>query len=819
MYRKLLAVLVLSVLLISGFGATRTGAWVDEIIVTMEPNAEAAITRMEAGDFHIYAMSLSDPNLFKKVRQSAKLDYVLSSGSYNELTFNPYGPTFNDGRLNPFSNPKIREAMNWLIDRNYIISEIYGGLGTPRWLPINTASGDYVEFIDTAKSLEFKYTYDFARAEKVISEELQKMGAKKEGGVWTYNGKPIEIILLIRIEDERKVIGDYVADQLQKLGFKVDRQYKRSADASPIWYRGDPAEGKFHIYTAGWITTVVPRQLDDNFDFFYTKRGLTSPLWQAYKPSKELDETAEKLAYKKFENLEERAKLYEKALELSLQDSVRLWLIDQQSFTPIVKGVEVAYDLYGGISGSYLWPLTIRLADKVGGTIKIGIPSALTEPWNPIGGSNWIYDTMLVRATGVPVVMPDPYTGLRHPVALDKVEVTVNSKLPVKKTLDWVTLKKVDKIVVPQDAFIDWDPVKQQFITVKDKMKGKELTAEAKVVVTFPKDLFKRKFHDGSTFDMADLLFPMILTFDRANPKSKYYDESAVPSFEAWIETFKGFKVASWKDQVVIEYYTDVWYMDAELIAADGAGSFWPAYGYGYAPWSMIAIGLYAEEKGWAAFTADKSESKKVEWLNYVAGPSLKILNDSLNNVLKEGYLPYYNTLRPYLTRDQMINKLKSLQNWYKQKGHFWVGFGPFYLEKAYPTEKVVHLKRFEGYPDPADRWEIFGKPAIPKVGIEGAPAITVGNSATFNVSVTYAGKPYVNKNLEGVKYLLFAADGTLVSKGDAKAVKDGSYTFEIPANVTKDLKAGTYKVQVIVSSKLVALPGTAELDVVVRSK
>jgi hypothetical protein len=42
-------------------------------------------------------------------------------------------------------------------------------------------------------------------------------------------------VFLIRTEDERKLIGDYVANQLEALGFAVDRQYKTRTEASPIW--------------------------------------------------------------------------------------------------------------------------------------------------------------------------------------------------------------------------------------------------------------------------------------------------------------------------------------------------------------------------------------------------------------------------------------------------------------------------------------------------------------------------------------------------------------------------------------------------------
>ncbi|HZA23204.1 MAG TPA: hypothetical protein VFA32_11485, partial [Dehalococcoidia bacterium] len=63
--------------------------------------------------------------------------------------------------------------------------------------------------------------------------------------------------------------------------------------------------------------------------------------------------------------------------------------------------VTLAADLAGGVSGSWLWPYTLGLAsqEQSGGRVSFGTPSILTEPWNPIAGSNSIYDVMIMGAT------------------------------------------------------------------------------------------------------------------------------------------------------------------------------------------------------------------------------------------------------------------------------------------------------------------------------------------------------------------------------------------------------------------------------------
>ena len=102
------------------------GANVDEVVFFEEADSAKGVSITEAGDMNIYGYTISDPKLFAKVKESKALAYDQSYGSTSELTLNPSGPTFKDGRLNPFSVAAIREATNWLVDRNYIAKEIYG---------------------------------------------------------------------------------------------------------------------------------------------------------------------------------------------------------------------------------------------------------------------------------------------------------------------------------------------------------------------------------------------------------------------------------------------------------------------------------------------------------------------------------------------------------------------------------------------------------------------------------------------------------------------------------------------------------------------
>jgi peptide/nickel transport system substrate-binding protein len=789
----------------------RNGAWLDTVIFVQEPLPDVAVGRLEAGDLDVYATEVVFESL-ARVNASENLATERAFGLYYELSFNPVGPVFEStGKLNPFAVPAVREAMNWLVDRDYISQEIMGG-AAPRWFAFNGASNDYAALADVARTLEQQYAYDKDRASAAIAAEMEALGATLVDGKWQYDGAPVEIILLIRNDGDglRIPIGDYVANQLEDIGFATVRDYKSGGDASPIWINGDPANGLFHIYTGGWITTAVPRDLGGNFSFFYTNVGLSSPLWQAYENDPEFYELADRLNNNDFSTLEERREMLSRALELSMKDSMRIWLLDKASYFPRAADISVAADLYGGISGSALWPYTLRRTGEVGGSARVAMTSLLTAPWNPLGGSNWIFDAMLYRGTGEFATNPDPFTGLAWPNRIERAEVFIQEGLPVGQTHDWVTLEFVPEIVVPDDAWVDWNAAEQRFITAGEAY-TETVTSASKNIIYYPADLYETvKWHDGSNFSAGDIVMSMILTFDRAKEDSPYYDSSAAPALSSFLGAFRGVKILS-VDPLILETYTDAYQLDAE----QNINTWWPFYAFGQAPWHGLAIGLQADGNGEAAFTSSKAGSLEVEQLSYISGPTIEILKANLDTASAEGFVPFAATMSEFVSADEVAARYTNLTEWHRQRGHFWLGTGVFYLERAFPIEKTVILQRNPMYPDSATKWARFSAPAIAEVELDGPSRVTIGEEAVYDVFVTFEGAEYAVDDIAEVKYLLFGADGSLAEVGQAEAVEDGYWTVTLSADSTSALEAGSNKLEIVVVSKRVALPSAESLQFV----
>jgi len=802
----------------------RKGGWLDEIVVSVV-SGDSAISQIEAGAIDFFSFNLAS-DAYPAI-QDAGLSSTQSLGGYYGISLNP--AVLDDTNvLNPFSNRKIREALNWLIDRNYVNQEIYAGGSLPKLLPVTTQLVEYTNLIDTARALESKYAYNFDRAKEVIDAEMPGMGAELVDGKWQYNGVPVNLIFLIRNDGDgtRQPMGDYVSNQLEAVGFTVDRQYKTASEAFPIWFGTDPSEGQWHLYTAGYGVAGLSSLRDEaaNIQQSYLNTSI-----QASEPfisnvsDPEFQELGDALAQGVYTDKAARDEAMARALELALEDSLFVWVIDQQTYAPYASNVQVTYDLATGPESTNAGPYNLRFIDQEGGTMRIGTNDLFTEPWNSVGGSNWIWDGHVLRmtthgssnVTGAGGMMADPYTGLAYPQRIASAELTHVEGLPIHQSLDWLTVQTVPQIDVPADAWVDWDAVNQRFITVEEKFPD-GLTANIKSVVVYPEDLFETvKWHDGSPLSAGDFVMNIIQSFDPGKPESAIYDESLALSINAALEQFKGYRIVS-TDPLTIEAYGDFYQTDAELNIL----TLWPQdlYGLGYEnSWPVLAVSNLAEANGELTYTEDKAGVLEVEQTNWVGGPSLEILNKYLDQAASEGHIPYAPTLSEYITAEEAAARYASLQAWVEAHNHYMIGTGPYYIDQVFLTEKSVSLKNFADFPDLANRWAQFSEPKIATTVLDGPGQVQIGGEALFDAYVTFNDEPYLLSDVSRVKYILYDGTGAVVEVGDAVAVEDGHFQVTLSAETTAKLSTGSARLEVAVVPIPVAIPSFTSLDFVAQ--
>ncbi|MFT3892334.1 MAG: ABC transporter substrate-binding protein [Anaerolineales bacterium] len=732
-------------------------------------------------------------------------------------------------RLNPFSNRKIREALNWLIDRNYINQEIFAGGSLPKLLPITTQLVEYTNLIDTARALESKYAFNVDKAKEVIDAEMPGMGATLgSDGKWQFNGAPITLIFLIRSDGDgtRKPIGDYISNQLESVGFTVDRQYKTSSEAFPIWLDTPANDGQWSIYTAGYSPSGLGTLRDESANIQQSYLNTSTQAGEPYISNvsdPEFQKLGDDLAQGKYTDKAARDDAMRRALELSLQDSLFVWVIEQQVYSPYNDKVQTAYDLATGYEGTNVGPYTLRFKDQEGGTMKVGTNDLFSQPWNTLAGSNGVWDVGVMHATtmgtsntvGGGGLMADPFTGLAYPQRIASAELTYKEGLPIhqNQSTDWLTVQSAPQIDVPEDTWVDWDATNQKWITAAEKFPD-GTTANTKSVVVYPSDLFDTvKWHDGSPISVADFVMYMIETLDPGKEGSPMYDKSLAISVNATLEGFKGFRITS-TDPLTIEAYSDTYVTDAELNVTPE----WPQSPLGLSgenSWGILAISNLAEAAGELAYSSNKADASQIEQTSWVGGPSLEILNKYLDQAAAESYIPFEPTLGQYLTKEEADLRYANLKKWYQDHGHFWVGTGPYYLDKVFTTEKTAVLKNFADFPDLADRWNQFSEPKRATTVLDGPGQVKVGQEASFDVTVDFKDQPYPQSDISQVKYILYDTTGTVVSVGNATPVGDGQYQVNLTAEETGKLPTGSARLEVAVAPIPVAIPSFTSLDFV----
>lgn len=156
-----------------------------------------------------------------------------------------------------------------------------------------------------------------------------------------------------------------------------------------------------------------------------------------------------------------------------------------------------------------------------------------------------------------------------------------------------------------------------------------------------------------------------------------------------------------------------------------------------------------------------------------------------------------------------------NIKKWYQDHGHFWVGTGPYYLDKVFTTEKSLVLKNNSNFVDLADRWAAFSEPKLASVQLDGPAQVKAGEEAVFDATVDFKDQPYVSSDIKQVKYILYDTTGAVVEVGNANMLSEGQYEVTLGAGTTSKLQNGSARLEVAVVPIPVAIPSFTSLDFV----
>ena len=763
------------------------GTFVDEIQFIQYLDENTALQEVRNGNLDLYYYRISSDRIDNAESREGLQVYESTGGSYSILVNPAEAEEFN-----PFSIRDARFALNYLVDRKLIVNELMSGYGTTMISNYGPFDPDYLFIVDELESFHFRYNP--ALAEEMISKAITEEGAKKIDGKWTYDGKDIELIAFIRSDDPvRKSIGEILSSELEKIGFKVTKDFGDLNKAFVNVYGSDPSDMKWSFYTEGWggrsaFVKYDPVGLGQMYSpWFSNMPGFNDPSYWNYQ-NEYMDTLTQKIYSGNFSSAEERIDLFRKATTEGINESVRIFLaskIDQYVVNENVDGV--INDFGAGVPTRFT-PINARSDSN---SLTIGVKQIYQGAWNPVMGLSDIYSRYIWDTLYDPSVFKHPYTGDTFPIRTDFIIETAGPD---------------GKLGVPEDAII-WDPVLQKWKTV-------EAGTQATSKVTF--DLTFSKWHHGLQMDINDVLYSLYFTLEWGSEQQeddKTFDTEYTPRAAQTVQTLIGVKQV---DEDTLEVYVDYWHFD-EAEIADWA-SLWSSV-----PWEIMSSMEKAVIDGKVSFSRSGAVSKSVNWLSLLVPNDAQIIRQNLQEFKDSGYKP--NALKDFnLENAYFDSRYDGSIKWIDENNHAVISNGPFYLKSYSPESRTITINAFadESYPFDAGYWQEFEKIKFPKIiQVDIPDVIKKGDMVTIPVYTQDATKiDYFFTNSEGKS----VASGTqLLDSGKTNLILTEEQTaqFGIGANDLKVfavsesvLRPDIYSGSFLATSQAIQLPDIAITEV-----
>lgn len=744
-------------------------------------NVDRAPLDLKAGQMDLYLFSLKTAAA-QELRGQPGIRLYQAPATALSIILNPAPAP--QGQLNPFSIKEVRQAMQYLVNREFITRDIYRGAAFPMVSHLSPRDFDFLSIYDIDRGSGIRYNPELARSR--ISEAMKKAGAEQVGGKWQYRGQPIRLKFIARVEDERREVGDLIRAELEKAGFTVAMAYQTFAPAILTVYSGDPKALEWNLYTEGWGRGAPSRYDDGSINSSYAPWLGNMPGWQQagfwQYENKELDDLGKKLFRGEFKSQEERNQWYRKMTEAGLDESVRIWLATAvNTFPAKAELTGITEDIVAGPRNPY----ALREAYIPGkDQITVGNLWVWTErtTWNPVGGFGDVYSTEIFRNMVDPPIRNHPFTGAVQPFRADFQVQTAGPN---------------GKLEVPNDAVV-WDAENSKWQTAAASAK-----ATSKVTFDYSR-YFRSKWHDGQPITMADVIYSIAQSFDLAyNPEKAKVEIALAATSRPLLETFKGFRVV---DANKLEVYVDYWHFDPPQIAAYASPS-----GVG-TPWEILAAMddlVFKQRK--AAYSDTAAARYDVPWLSLVMDKDARAVLRTLRQFQSDGTVPegvFQVAGKNLVSQTEAKARYQAAIDWFNKYGHLVIGNGPFYLAKYDPPAQYAELRAFrdETYPYKPGNFYLGDAPDLVITKVE-APKVSAGKAAEVKASVRGPG------NITLRYLLLDPSSNKVLFSGQTKAAKAGDLSLSLDASATKGLKAGLYRLFIAASSDSIAAIAERAVD------
>ena len=224
----------------------------DKIIETISPDSQSLLLGLERGDIQMLPSTASSVDL-RRLKANPNMQITDKGyegiGSINWLAFNT--------AKKPLDDVKVRKAIAYAIDKNFITRALMGGFAT-------VSDGPIVPSSPFAATDLVKYPLDLKKSAELLDQAGHKAGAGGERFKLTIDYLPGN-------DEQQKNVAEYLRSQLKKIGITV--LVRASADF-PAWSKriaahdfdmtmdtvfnwGDPVIGVHRTYLSTNIKPII----------------------------------------------------------------------------------------------------------------------------------------------------------------------------------------------------------------------------------------------------------------------------------------------------------------------------------------------------------------------------------------------------------------------------------------------------------------------------------------------------------------------------------------------------------------------------------
>ena len=264
--------------------------YLDRIVVQFNPDATSLLIGLERGDIHMLPYVV-DPTVLRRTKD--KPDIVQHKKGYEGVGALSW-LAFNTKR-EPFDDVRVRQAIGYAIDRNFVMKALHAGFATQ-------STGPIIHSSPFASPDVQQYTLDLKKAESLLDEAGLERGPEGDRFKMTVDYLPAS-------SADHKNMAEYLRTQLKKVGITVD---VRASPDFPSWARliashdfdmttdavfnwSDPVIGVHRTYLSSNIRPIIWSNTQS-----YSNPRVDELLQQA---GRELDETKRKAMYAEFQQI------------------------------------------------------------------------------------------------------------------------------------------------------------------------------------------------------------------------------------------------------------------------------------------------------------------------------------------------------------------------------------------------------------------------------------------------------------------------------------------------------------------------------------